>query len=46
MNGIETSYFKISARNKTTLPVKHAMILGDRAYWMIYYVASNKSPKD
>lgn len=42
MNCIETSHFKISARNKPPLPIKHAMILWDRFYWVIYYVANNK----
>lgn len=41
MNSIETSNFKISSRNKTTFPVKHAMILLDRIYWVAYYLASN-----
>lgn len=41
MNSIETSNFKISSRNKTTFPVKHAMILLDRIYWVAYYLVSN-----
>lgn len=42
MNCIETFHFKILVRNKTTSPVKHAMILQDRAYCVIYYVAHYK----